>query len=176
MDREPLFVDWEARIDRWGFTNVAVSGGDEPDYVYTAGLFHLAHPEFVIVGAPRQLAHEFLWDLASAVARSGRRFEHGMAVNRLAVDPMGIVTADRRPDDLVAVADRLRERAGFDGPSDVLQVIFSDDDGELPWGRPVDHLGLPIFTHPGPVTVVEVDLPDRATRDADGWYPEDPPA
>ena len=171
MEHEDRVVGWEAKIDEWGFTNIAVSGGGgEPDHTYTAGLFHHDHPEFVIVGAPPQLAHNLLWDLASAVARSGMRFGDGTVVHRLASAPMGIITADERPDGLVAVADRLRQRAGVPGPSDVLQVLFPDPDGVLPWGRADDHLGFPIFTRPRPVAMREIDLPDRATRDADGWY------
>ncbi|MEM9201776.1 MAG: DUF4262 domain-containing protein [Actinomycetota bacterium] len=172
MDHEALLADWETRIERWGFTNIAVVGDPGPEYAYTAGLFHLGHPEFVIVGAPRQLAHDLLWDLGSAVVRSGFRFESGTTVNRLAANPMGIVAATDRPDDLVAVADRLRTRAGLNGPSSVLQVFFANREDVLPWGQNEDHLGFPIFNRHGAKAARSVDLPDRETRDADGWYPD----
>jgi Domain of unknown function (DUF4262) len=118
-------------IDKHGWAVQSVLGGEEPDeapYSYTVGLTTLGDPEFVITGMPARPAQQLLNILGTEV-KAGRRYH----ANTLTSDP----TETAAPVALIAVPDPspLLAALNFYGEIEVLQVIWPDSSGRLPWVR-----------------------------------------
>ena len=114
-------------IDAHGWAVRNVSDSDPAKCLsYTVGLTAHGHPEVVMTGLPPEVGTAFLNIVGEIVVREGGRFTSGEATTELADGPaMPVIEVSDRSD-LTAVD-------AIYGVVPVLQVVWTDSLGHLPW-------------------------------------------
>ncbi|MGY1857387.1 DUF4262 domain-containing protein [Modestobacter sp. SYSU DS0290] len=127
QDGGQVLRDLQAVIDRFGWA-VLHGGGSpgEPRWSHTVGLTGLGHPEVIVTGLPFEAGEKYL-NLVGEAVRGGARFAPGAATST-------ITDADS-PVVFLAVADtgRLAVAEQLYGSVEVLQLVWPDSQGTLPW-------------------------------------------
>jgi hypothetical protein len=124
-----FLTDLQGVIDRFGWGVLHDGPGPasgEPRLSYTVGLTTLGHPEVVTVGLPFEAAEKFL-NLVGESIRAGNRWEHGTTTHQF-TDADSPVVFLRAED-----TGRLSAVAQLYGRADVLQLVWPDSTGKLPW-------------------------------------------
>ncbi|MCZ2812665.1 DUF4262 domain-containing protein [Modestobacter sp. VKM Ac-2979] len=115
-------------VDRFGWAVLHGGGGGagDPRWSHTVGLTALGHPEVIVVGLPFPAGEKYL-NLVGEAVRGGARFGPGAATT-------GLTDADS-PVVFLAVEDtaRLAVAEQFYGSIEVLQLVWPDSTGRLPW-------------------------------------------
>lgn len=114
-------------IDVQGWAVRNVSDSDPAKCLsYTVGLTAHGHPEVVMTGLPPEVGTAFLNIIGEIVVREGGRFTSGEATTQLADGPaMPVIEVSDRSD-LTAVD-------AIYGDVPVLQVVWTDSHGHVPW-------------------------------------------
>jgi hypothetical protein len=124
---EQVRRDLQRVIDRFGWA-VLHGGGTpgEPRYSSTVGLTALGHPEVIVLGLPFEAGEKYL-NLVGEAVRAGTRFAPGAATTTL--------TDASAPVVFLAVEDTTRTSVAeeFYGSIEVLQLVWPDSTGKLPW-------------------------------------------
>jgi hypothetical protein len=126
-----FLADLSGVIERFGWGVLHLGAGPspaEPRLSYTVGLTALGHPEVVAVGLPFEAAEGYL-NLVGTSVRSGSRWQHGSRTVRF-TDPDSPVVFIRAED-----TSRLTAVGQLYGRVDVLQMIWPDSTGKLPWEK-----------------------------------------
>lgn len=119
--------DLRNKIDTFGWAVRNVSDRDAARCLsYTIGLSAHDHPEVVMTGLPPEVGTAFLNIVGEIVVHGRGRFVAGEATTELADGPAMPVLAVTDKSDLTAV-DALY------GDVPVLQVVWTDSSGRLPW-------------------------------------------
>ena len=126
MAESELLADLKRKVERWGFTCVAVEGS--PPWVYTIGLGgRFGHPELVVVGLHPREAHSVI-DEAVRLLRGGDRLEIGAAEYFAEGEfEVGEVHPNRWRDGTFAMWHRYYEHFGEQPLPRALQLIPSED-------------------------------------------------
>lgn len=124
-----------ARIIREHGVYLQAVGGDPeaqtPSFVYTVGLFGMAHPELLIFSVHPLAAGSALNDLADRV-RAGDDLTPGERVRAKGLAVPLVVEQVPNPADIVFAANRFYQRPD-DASVPVYQLTFPDRDGRFPW-------------------------------------------
>ncbi|MFQ1001344.1 DUF4262 domain-containing protein [Modestobacter sp. SSW1-42] len=124
---EQVRRDLQRVIDRFGWA-VLHGGGNpgDPRYSTTVGLTALGHPEVIVLGLPFEAGEKYL-NLVGEAVRGGARFSPGVATTALtdASSPVVFLAVDGDP--RTSVAEQ------FHGSIEVLQLVWPDSTGKLPW-------------------------------------------
>ena len=124
---EQVRRDLQRVIDRFGWA-VLHGGGNpgDPRYSTTVGLTALGHPEVIVLGLPFEAGEKYL-NLVGEAVRAGARFSPGVTTTALtdATSPVVFLQVDDDP--RTSVAEQ------FHGSVEVLQLVWPDSTGKLPW-------------------------------------------
>jgi hypothetical protein len=127
QDAGQVLQDLQRVVDRFGWAVLHGGGGPgDPRWSHTVGLTALGHPEVIVVGLPFAAGEKYL-NLVGEAVRGGARFSPGAATT-------GLTDADS-PVVFLAVEDvgRLSVAEQFYGSVEVLQLVWPDSTGRLPW-------------------------------------------
>lgn len=175
MGKEEYLNAVEAKVDQYGVAIQTVvpesPDSDGAGWGYTVGLFEVGHPEFLISGFPREIATPFLNDMASAVLKSGMRFDTGKRVRGLVQHGYVWLTHVANTHETLGVAHEILGRKHpnrHDAELSALQVVFPDANDRWPWQ---EDYGLQAATLFGPVPQGRLDLklPAAEVRRSQGW-------
>ena len=124
---EQVRRDLERVIDRFGWA-VLHGGGNpgDPRYSSTVGLTALGHPEVIVMGLPFEAGEKYL-NLVGEAVRAGARFAPGAATTALTDASSPVVFLEVHDDPRTTVAEQ------FYGSIEVLQLVWPDSTGKLPW-------------------------------------------
>jgi hypothetical protein len=124
---EQVRRDLQRVIDRFGWA-VLHGGGNpgDPRYSSTVGLTALGHPEVIVVGLPFEAGEKYL-NLVGEAVRAGARFAPGAATTALTDARSPVVFLQVEDDPRTTVAEQ------FYGSIEVLQLVWPDSTGKLPW-------------------------------------------
>ena len=124
---EQVRRDLQRVIDRFGWA-VLHGGGNpgDPRYSSTVGLTALGHPEVIVVGLPFEAGEKYL-NLVGEAVRGGARFAPGAATTALTDASSPVVFLQVEDDPRMTVAQQ------FYGSIEVLQLVWPDSTGKLPW-------------------------------------------
>jgi hypothetical protein len=119
--------DLRQKIEQYGWAVRCVQEADPARCVaYTIGLTLHGHPEVAMTGLPADVAKAFLNIVGEVVVREGGRFTVGVPTADLADGPPMPVIEVSDKSDLTAVAELYGQAA-------VLQIVWPDSRGHLPW-------------------------------------------
>ena len=124
---EQVRRDLQRVIDRFGWA-VLHGGGTpgEPRYSSTVGLTTFGHPEVIVLGLPFEAGEKYL-NLVGEAVRGGGRFRPGVATTALTDASSPVVFLHVDGDPRMSVAEQ------FHGSIEVLQLVWPDSTGKLPW-------------------------------------------
>ena len=124
---EQVRRDLQRVIDRFGWA-VLHGGGSpgDPRYSSTVGLTAFGHPEVIVVGLPFEAGEKYL-NLVGEAVRNGARFAPGAATTALTDASSPVVFLQVEGDPRTTVAEQ------FYGSIEVLQLVWPDSTGKLPW-------------------------------------------
>jgi hypothetical protein len=124
---EQVRRDLQRVIDRFGWA-VLHGGGNpgDPRHSSTVGLTALGHPEVIVMGLPFEAGEKYL-NLVGEAVRAGARFAPGAATTALTDASSPVVFLEVDGDPRTSVAEQ------FYGSVDVLQLVWPDSTGKLPW-------------------------------------------
>ena len=119
-------------IDAFGWHGLHILGDDEyPPFSYTVGLFHsYGHPELLIYGLPRDVAHAIL-RIAAQAAASGQPIDLSAPTDAL----LEGYDCAFVPVPLEAYPDHVGFARWYYGDDTfpVVQVVWPDKSGRFPW-------------------------------------------
>lgn len=119
--------DLRAKIENYGWAVRNVVDDDESLCLsYTVGLTAHGHPEVVMTGLPPDVGQAFLNLVGEVVVHDGGRFEAGTVTTELTDGPGLPVLAVTDKGELTAID-------AIYGDVPVLQVVWTDSAGHLPW-------------------------------------------
>ncbi|MCZ2824108.1 MULTISPECIES: DUF4262 domain-containing protein [unclassified Modestobacter] len=128
QDAGQVLADLQRVVDRFGWAVLHGGGGSpgDPRWSHTVGLTAFGHPEVIVMGLPFPAGEKYL-NLVGEAVRGGARFGPGAATT-------GLTDADS-PVVFLAVEDtaRLAVAEQFYGSIEVLQLVWPDSTGRLPW-------------------------------------------
>jgi hypothetical protein len=124
---EQVRQDLQRVIDRFGWA-VLHGGGNpgDPRWSSTVGLTALGHPEVIVVGLPFEAGEKYL-NLVGEAVRGGARFTPGVTTTALTDASAPVVFLQVEDDPRTSVAEQ------FYGDIEVLQLVWPDSTGKLPW-------------------------------------------
>ena len=127
-----------ADVDRFGWHVILVAddseGTDEGfDFAYSVGLFEgFKHPELLVIGLPKQVAHEVL-NLLGERVKKGERFANGDVVEDV-IDGYAVTFVEVEQGhyaDYVGCGVWFYTGSGFP----LLQVVWPDKKKRYPWDK-----------------------------------------
>lgn len=130
-----LLTDIDGLIDEHGVALQHVLGdSSSPPFTYTIGLFLVGQPEFIMFGAPPDVANLLLNDLARLVLEHDMTFNDGDVLHQLLADlPVTLMDVED-PLDHLGNAFLIRDlRADDRTPLRALQIVLPDALGNMPW-------------------------------------------
>jgi len=130
LSRDELLADLRDKIDRRGWALVSVFGTAEdptPPFTYTVGLTAVGHPELIVYGLPPQVAGAIL-NRAGDRIRAGDPVMAGQRLTGLVQGGLQLVAL--RAADTSALTT---VRAIYGASDDVLQLVWPDAAGRMPW-------------------------------------------
>lgn len=134
-------IDVQHAIEKDGWYSVAVSGSDEgPGFLYTIGLHrNYGAPELILFGLDPTIMHAFVRSF-KAKLETGERFAAGQETTLPMATEGGELRIAFRDVPEEQVTERLRFADAFYGeePFEVLQLVWPDVDGKLPWEEGCD--------------------------------------
>jgi hypothetical protein len=115
-------------IDRFGWAVLHGGGSstEDPRFSHTAGLTAFGHPEVIVVGLPFEAGEKYL-NLVGEAVRAGARFGPGAETRALTDADSPVVFLGVADTSRLALVEQLY------GPVDVLQLVWPDSTGKLPW-------------------------------------------
>jgi hypothetical protein len=124
---EQVRRDLQRVIDRFGWA-VLHGGGNpgDPRYSTTVGLTAFGHPEVIVLGLPFEAGEKYL-NLVGEAVRGGARFTPGVTTTALTDETSPVVFLQVDDDPRTSVAEQ------FHGSIEVLQLVWPDSTGKLPW-------------------------------------------
>jgi uncharacterized protein DUF4262 len=127
QDETQVLRDLRRVIDRFGWA-VLHGGGSpgDPRYSHTAGLTAFGHPEVIVVGLPFEAGEKYL-NLVGEAVRAGARFTAGAATTTLTDADSPVVFLSVEDTGRLATVEPLY------GSVEVLQLVWPDSTGKLPW-------------------------------------------
>ncbi|WP_430788497.1 DUF4262 domain-containing protein [Actinoplanes sp. G11-F43] len=153
---DDFFDDQSEIIGKFGWAVVHVlPADDDPDdtvpFAYTVGLTGYGFPELTIAGLPAETGHVLLNEVAGRVRDEGLLLGHGQRLRGLIDGQELRVVAGGSVEILFPGAALMRY--GDDRVS-LLQLVWPDPSGRLPWQSGYDTAGYPQptigTTHPRP--------------------------
>ncbi|NEK95560.1 DUF4262 domain-containing protein [Modestobacter muralis] len=124
---EQVRRDLQRVVDRFGWA-VLHGGGNpgDPRWSTTVGLTALGHPEVIVLGLPFEAGEKYL-NLVGEAVRGGARFTPGVTTTALTDETSPVVFLQVDDDPRTSVAEQ------FYGSVEVLQLVWPDSTGKLPW-------------------------------------------
>ena len=124
---EQVRRDLQRVIDRFGWA-VLHGGGNpgDPRHSSTVWLTTFGHPEVIVVGLPFEAGEKYL-NLVGEAVRGGARFTPGVSTTALTDASSPVFFLHVEDDARMTVAEQ------FHGSIEVLQLVWPDSTGKLPW-------------------------------------------